>query len=55
MSICCVYRPFTKIWPKNIDFYRYSYNVGQRAIQRAVQRAVQPVLAHPFEAFHTKK
>ena len=22
----------TKIWPKNIDFYRYSYNVGERAV-----------------------
>ena len=22
----------TKTWPKNIDFYRYSYNVGERAV-----------------------
>ena len=30
-SICCVCRTLTKIWPKNIEFYRYSYNVGERA------------------------
>ena len=36
-SICCLCRTLTKIWPKNIDyFYRYSYNVGERAVQRAV-------------------
>ena len=34
--ICCVFRTMTKIWPKNIDFYRYSYNVVERAVQRAV-------------------
>ena len=32
-SVC---RTLTKIWPKNIDFYRYSYNVRERAVQRAV-------------------
>ena len=31
----------TEIWPKNIDFYRYSYNVGERAV--------------PPPPFHTKK
>ena len=35
-SICCVCRTLTKIWPKNIDFYLYSYKVGERAVQRAV-------------------
>ena len=32
--LCLSY--LSKIWPKNIDFYRYSYNVGERAVQRAV-------------------
>ena len=35
-SICCVCRTLTKIRPKNIDFYRYSYSVGKRAVQIAV-------------------
>ena len=30
-SICCVCRTLTKIWPKNIEFYRYSYNIEERA------------------------
>ena len=41
--LCLSY--FDKNWHKNIDFYSYSYNVGERAVQRAV-------FAPPF---HTKK
>ena len=30
-KFCSVCRTFNKIWPKN-DLYRYSYNVGERAV-----------------------
>ena len=33
LNVC---RTLTKIWPKNIDFHRYSYNVRERAVQKAV-------------------
>ena len=37
---------YLKFGPKNIDFYCYSYNVGERTVHRAVQRAVLP--PHPL-------
>ena len=30
--MCCICRTLTKIWPKNIDFYRFSYNVVERTV-----------------------